>query len=113
MELFPSVFTNNGFPKGDNFAFPEISQKLWHETDKGYETAVDLPGVEKEEIEAKLSDGMIEISAKNDHRNYYKKFTVPREGDVENIEATYKNGTLQLVIPKTRASATTKSIPVK
>ena len=82
-----------------------------------YSIMVDLPGYNKEDIKISVDDGYLTISAtmsKNEEEKEHGKF-VRREryfgecsrsfyvGDnvlVEDIKASFKNGTLNLTIPK-------------
>ena len=87
------------------------------ETDDGYELDVDLPGFKKDEVDVKLSDGYLTISAakgldkdeKDKKGNYIRReryagamqrsFYV---GDIrgEDIRAKYEDGILKLSVPK-------------
>ena len=87
------------------------------ETDDGYELDVDLPGFKKDEVDVKLSDGYLTISAakgldkdeKDKKGNYIRRerysgamqrsFYV---GDIkgEDIRARFENGILSLTVPK-------------
>ena len=88
------------------------------ETDDGYELDVDLPGCKKDEVDVKLSDGYLTISAakgldkdeKDKKGNYIRRerysgamqrsFYV---GDVksEDVHAKFADGILSLTVPKT------------
>ncbi len=76
----------------------------------------DLPGFNKEDIEVWIEDGDLVIKAvrkeekEEKAENYlrrerrfgevYRKITLPVEVDVNKIKATYNNGVLEIVIPK-------------
>jgi len=64
---------------------------------------VELPGVEKDEIQLNVTDGHAEVKAKN----FHKAIDLPTK-DVESDKAVanYKNGVLEVTIPKTKKSAT-------
>jgi HSP20 family protein len=64
---------------------------------------VELPGVEKDDIQLNITDGHTEIKAKN----FYKTIDLPTK-DVESDKAVanYKNGVLEVTIPKMKKSAT-------
>ena len=58
---------------------------------------VELPGVEKDDIQLNVSGGHAEIKAKN----FYKQIALPtRDIESEKTSANYKNGVLQVTIPK-------------
>jgi len=77
----------------------------------------DLPGFNKEDIEIWVEDGDLVIKAvrkeEKEERaeNYirrerrfgevYRKIAIPMEVDVDKIKATYNNGVLEIVLPKT------------
>lgn len=87
------------------------------ETDDGYEMDVDLPGFKKDEVDVKLSDGYLTISAakgldkdeKDKKGNYIRRerysgamqrsFYV---GDIkgEDVHAKFADGILSLTVPK-------------
>ena len=76
----------------------------------------EIPGVKKEDISVSLSDDTLTISGKKSEEkevkkeNYYRKeirsgsfsrsFTLPARVDKDKVKATYKDGVLQLVLPK-------------
>ncbi len=77
----------------------------------------DLPGFNKEDIEIWVEDGDLVIKAvrkeekEEKAENYirrerrfgevYRKIAIPVEVDVDKIKATYNNGILEIVLPKT------------
>jgi HSP20 family protein len=64
---------------------------------------VELPGAEKNDIKLNVTDGRAEVKAKN----FYKAIGLPTK-DVESDKAVanYKNGVLEVTIPKTKKYAT-------
>lgn len=64
---------------------------------------VELPGVEKSDIQLNVTQGHAEIKAEN----FYKTIDLPTQ-DIEADKATanYKNGVLEVTIPKTKKTAT-------
>ena len=88
------------------------------ETDDSYEVDIDLPGFKKDEINAKLEDGYLTISAakgldkdEKDKKGKYirreryagsmsRSFYVGEHVEPEDIRAKFENGILQLSIPK-------------
>ena len=85
--LFPEVFGRNNFDAFDDFfngpfdrqfdrphRMPphppvQVMKTDVKETDTGYELAVDLPGVKKENVKAELNDGYLTISATTEENN--------------------------------------------
>ena len=57
----------------------------------------ELPGVEKDEIDIRGTSKTLEIKAAD---QYYKKIDLPSEVDPNNAKSTYKNGILEIILPK-------------
>jgi len=58
---------------------------------------VELPGVEKKDIQLDFKENHIELRAEN----FYKEIQLPHEHFSKNASATqYKNGVLEIVLPK-------------
>jgi HSP20 family protein len=85
----------------------------------GLTLLVDMPGVPKDKIDLKIEgdslliggdiaavgrDGMQAVYAEVQVARYRRAFTLSRELDAGRIEATGKDGTLRLRIPKTEAA---------
>lgn len=88
------------------------------EHDGSYELIMDLPGIEKENLDASLKDGYLTVTAKtaksNDEKDnngkylrrerytgtYSRSFYVGELVTEEDIKAKFENGTLNITIPK-------------
>ncbi len=134
--LMPSIFGENLFNDDwMDFGFPEVDKALYgkhagnvmktdvKETDAGYEVDIDLPGFKKDEINAKLENGYLTISAakgldkdEQDKNGKYirreryagsmsRSFYVGDGVTQEDIKAKYEDGILRLVVPKKDAKA--------
>lgn len=58
---------------------------------------VELPGEEKDDIKLETQEGQIEIKA----RNFHKRIDLPKTSlMLDAMASTYKNGVLQITIPK-------------
>lgn len=80
-------------------------------TDDGYLVMADMPGFEKEEIDLRFDDGQLFVEARHEvtdespvgsvsrSRQVRESIHVPGEVDVDEIEATYRNGVLQVSLP--------------
>ncbi len=63
---------------------------------------VELPGVEKKDIQLDVTEGRAEITAKN----FHKVVDLPtRNVEFEKATANYKNGVLEITMPKTKKTA--------
>ena len=100
------------------------------ETDKAYEIAAELPGMDENNIEVKVADDVLTIKGEKQEvkeekkRDYYlsersfgsfqRSFQVPGGVDTDNIDANFKNGVLTVTLPKsTEAQKAEKKITVK
>lgn len=134
----PSIIDDNLFRDffDDDFYMPYVPDTRWmdkklygskashemkadvRETDKGYEVAVDLPGVKKEDVSVELKDGCLTITAKKNvdsgkkdkegryiRRERYsgemsRSFYVGEDMKEEDIHASFSDGILTLQLPK-------------
>ncbi|MFH5831509.1 Hsp20/alpha crystallin family protein [Halalkalibaculum sp. DA3122] len=87
------------------------------ETDDSFEVSVELPGMEKKDIDISLDNNRLTISGerkfeeekegKTYHRvetrygSFNRSFQLPDNVDEDSINATYKNGLLNISIKKT------------
>ena len=119
---FEKEFEKNMFP-AKNPLYGKHAKNLMktdvRETEDSYEVDIDLPGFEKDEVNAQLNDGYITISAaksldkdKKDKKSgkYIRReryegslsrsFYVGEDITQDEISAKFENGILQLKIPK-------------
>lgn len=87
------------------------------EDDNSYVIAAELPGLKKEEIKVGVQDDVLTISGerkyekeekdKKFHRveraygSFSRRFTIPENSDGEKVSAEFKDGILQVHLPKT------------
>jgi HSP20 family protein len=106
--------------------FPIVDIKN-HE--KEIEIQAELPGVSEKDVDLSLSDNSLIIKGEKKHeteeeeKGYYRMersygsfertIPLPVEVDRDKVEATFKNGILNICLPKTKeAIAHTKKIPI-
>jgi HSP20 family protein len=86
------------------------------EDEKEYMVRMDIPGIEKGDIKVNFQDGRITISGERKtqekeenkdfvrqerfYGSFYRSFTLPEKIKEDQIQATFKNGVLKLVVPK-------------
>jgi HSP20 family protein len=89
------------------------------ESEKDFTLHLDLPGLEEKDIKLEVLEDVLKISgerkfekkteSKGLHRTersygtFERSFTMPREVNVDKIDAQFKNGVLTVVLPKTEA----------
>ena len=107
-----------------------------HENDKAYTVVVPLPGINPDQNNVRLQNGVLTISGEIEspkveedskvvvQERYYGKFsrsvTLPQSVDEDKVEASYENGILKLNLPKVPEAQpklisvkATKSLPSK
>lgn len=99
------------------------------EDDKAYTVHADLPGVEKDDIHVSIEGNAVGISAEvrseseqredekvlmreRSHGRIYRSFTLASDVDEAAATAKYRDGVLELVLPK-KAPATGKRLVVQ
>jgi HSP20 family protein len=61
---------------------------------------IELPGVEKEDINMEIFEDSISIDVDTEQRKYHKELPLPENLDTDSIKATCKNGVLDIVISR-------------
>lgn len=115
--------TGNVWNRDNNGVLSDLSDyrrafTKFKETETDYFFQIELPGIEKENIQLNVVDSRIEIKAvkkqefeKEDKNKseycysksfagFYRSFNIPENSDSENIDSIYKNGMLTIKIPK-------------
>lgn len=81
-------------------------------TDEGYLVHADLPGFEAEELDIRFDDGLLTIDAVHEvddadrthSRRVHETVRLPGVVIVEDIEADYRNGVLEVRVPTAEES---------
>jgi HSP20 family protein len=98
------------------------------EDDEAYHVEVELPGLSEKDVEVKVENHVMSISSRKEeskeekkegylrkerrHFSFNRSFTLPEHVDVQKIGASFKNGLLDISVPKAPA-AKPKLIEVK
>jgi HSP20 family protein len=61
---------------------------------------IELPGVEKKDIDLDASDDSVTIDVDTEDRKYHKNIPMPGNIDPDSVSATYKNGVLDISIKR-------------
>jgi HSP20 family protein len=72
----------------------------------------ELPGVEKEEIELHGSEDSLTIIVNNPERKYFKEIELPTKVNVKQAKSGYKNGVLEVILPKIKDEKKPKGEPI-
>ena len=99
-----------------------------HEKDGSIHVTLELPGVEMKDVGVTLENNVLTIRGErraekdNDDKSYHwrerafgafeRSFTLPATVDRDKVQASYKNGVLEIVIPR-KAEAKPKQIAIK
>jgi len=123
-------FDEDYYKEGDK---PRNAMSTWYpiadifEDKEGYVFKLEVPGLNKEEIDIEICDNTLsikgekkeekEVSRENFHRierftgKFNRSFTLPKDVDSGKINAAMKDGILELRIPKTEEKKA-KMIPI-
>ncbi len=124
--LFDDMFPEIG--QGEDMGLMEWRPMVdTYEKDDAIVVNAELPGVNKEDISVDVKNNILTISGERKHEEdvnedkYFRKerfygkfqrsFTLPDNVDSEKVDAAYKDGVLEVTIPKTE-QGTTKKIEI-
>lgn len=88
-----------------------------HENDNSYSVKAEIPGVKKEDIDVTVQDGVLTINAESRYEHedkedgrvirqerrygkYVRSIRLGKDIDEEKVKANYKDGVLELELPK-------------
>lgn len=114
---------NNSFENGDWMPTVDIV-----ENDDAFTVKAELPGVEKKDVDISIENGVLTIKGEKKskteqkdekvHRvecsygSFVRSFTLPASVKTDKVDAKYKDGILNMTLPKSEKD-TTKKIEVK
>ena len=101
----------------------------FRETENDYAVIVEIPGVNKEDINIDAANNTLRIKAEKkqefekeqddeyryskSYAGFYREITLPENAEAEKIDAEYKNGVLKISILKKKEAKKKKMIVVK
>jgi len=111
-------------PEGEGFFFADWAPAVdIQETDKEYLIKAELPEVKKEDVKVEVLDGVLTIEGertkekeekgKKFHKveraygKFVRQFALPTEVEATKVQAEYKEGMLNVHLPKTAAAKPT------
>ena len=83
------------------------------DTDGEIKVIVELPGVEKEKIKLSGTENKLTISVNDPERKYYKEIEIPSKIDPKKAKTSYKNGVLEVALPKIQEKKHDEEIKVE
>jgi HSP20 family protein len=100
------------------------------EDDESYKYYIEVPGFKKEDIDINLENGILKVSAKNSkvfeenektkavlneriYGEFARSFKVGKGLRADQIEATFNNGVLEIVLPKVKEEVTSTKVAIK
>jgi molecular chaperone GrpE len=72
------------------------------EDDRSISITVELPGVDKENIDLIVDKNLLTLTTTEATRKYHKELSLSSEVDPDTAEATYRNGVLDVVLKKVK-----------
>jgi HSP20 family protein len=128
IEKGAEVIANKLTDTFDNLASHLPFSNLAKKEDSSFHVEVDLPGVKKEDIDIKVEDGILSVSAIRKYKNelsrdnYYvcessfgkfeRRYVLPESIDTDKVNAKFDDGSLTIELQKTK-KAKPKSISIK
>ncbi|MBI5893902.1 MAG: Hsp20/alpha crystallin family protein [Deltaproteobacteria bacterium] len=119
--LFDETLTRTGRGEGE-----ELARGVWspavdiYETDESIILKAEIPGIDKKEVSIEVKNNMLilkgerkfekEIKEENYHRMeraygaFQRTFTLPNIIEKENVKAKYKDGILEITLPKVKGA---------
>lgn len=88
------------------------------ETEKEIKLNYEIPGMNKEDIKLHVTGKYVEVSAekkeeskdKKSYSKFYRVMTLPSEINPDNVNATYKNGVLEVILQKSEKEKQSKKL---
>lgn len=126
--LFDRRFTDDdaSLPVASSDWAPAVDIK---EEDKRFLIQADIPGVDPEDIEVLMENGVLSISGKRqaEHEeekegykriersfgSFVRRFTLPESANPDSIKAKSKNGSLEIVVEKSETPTLSRRISVE
>jgi HSP20 family protein len=73
---------------------------------------VEMPGIEKKDIDLRVTETEVEMNVDTERRKYHKLIKLPKPVKPSTTKATYKNGVLDLTVEKIAQSEPKKGVRV-
>lgn len=123
------LLESKGSEASKNIAKSRLPISNVYETEKNVIASVELPGVDKENIELNVTNHYIEVRVQEKaereekkegqylhetrSRAFYRRLPLPCKVEIDKADARYKNGVLRIEIPKAGNGDGRKRIEIK
>jgi HSP20 family protein len=112
-DIFSSLLNQSAAPAADNLPTMDV----YTEGDKNLVAEVHLPGFSPEDVEIRVQDDVLEIRGERQERiededkrgrsyvvrqsveNFFRRIGLPSRADADNVQASFENGVLRVVVP--------------
>lgn len=136
LSLFDSLFNNTMDSVFNNYRTVSVPKVDVKETENAYSLDMELPGRTENDVNIELDHNTLTISSKKEETTeksegteknnnsgkwlirerrtseFSRSFRLPEDVDKENVKATFKNGILNVMMPR-KALATPKRIAIE
>lgn len=136
LSLFDSLFNNTMDSVFNNYRTVSVPKVDVKETENAYSLDMELPGRTENDVNIELAHNTLTISSKKEETTeksegteknnnsgkwlirerrtseFSRSFRLPEDVDNENVKATFKNGILNVMMPR-KALATPKRIAIE
>ena len=136
LSLFDSLFNNTMDSVFNNYRTVSVPKVDVKETENAYSLDIELPGRTENDVNIELDHNTLTISSKKEETTeksegteknnnsgkwlirerrtseFSRSFRLPEDVDNENVKATFKNGILNVMMPR-KALATPKRIAIE
>ena len=136
LSLFDSLFNNSMDSVFNNYRTVSVPKVDVKETENAYSLDMELPGRTENDVNIELDHNTLTISSKKEETTeksegteknnnsgkwlirerrtseFSRSFRLPEDVDNENVKATFKNGILNVMMPR-KALATPKRIAIE
>lgn len=109
----PKVREFGNFNAGTRLGKPHMEVKDKREpladvidADKQVRVIIELPGVEKDDIKLSGTEEILTITVETPERKYFKEIELPAKVDSKKATSKYKNGVLDITVPKKKKQKT-------
>jgi HSP20 family protein len=104
-------FGNTTPPRTDEAGRREPLTDIIEEKDT-VRVIVELPGVEKDDIQLRAEDRFLDIEVDREDRKFSKQVELPCAVDSDGADASYKNGVLEITLKRTAPKKRGRSIKI-